>query len=837
MQSEMMNRPMFRSPQGAPQGGPPMPPAGGLPMQKNPEAGIAALTQGLQSQTKAGLASAANPEEAINAMRGNRLPLQARYAELAQIVGPEDAQATPPMVLTLVQPALMLGEGGSGIEGLMPGVAGEPPAPGGIGELMPQARPAPQMAPSPQEFSRGGYVRGYAGGGYVGGGYAGGGYVGGGYAGGGYVGGGYADGGGVKGGVNVDALLAGQGLPMRGLPGFQRGAPPTVSQQQALPYATPSRAGSAANLQQYYDEEYSAYMDILAPTEEEKKASKRDLWFDVARRGLAMAAGTNPDTGAQVKGNTASRFADAFGTLPTTISANRREMETGAQNRARQAAAQSASSRLAGERQAAYEADLKGSTRAPAMYEVWDPSGTMVFTGNYEDPNDQARFAQYQGRPGYRFYEVGEYKDPSSSTRSMGGFQVVGLDNRPTGPTFPETQQGFADANAYLAEIGGQGTVQKTPVWDPTNPDDGSGGTTKFMEINTPSGKQVFDQNNPEELKLYREALNIPGAFDSNLPLNTANSTSILAGPNFKPIQDTLAAGIPPTDFELNSWNTLVDSVVVPAPTNALDATGQQIMASSKLTPAQEIATLKAQAAGVGVRVPEYMDPKTLTGKAYIDSQRHLAPLFGSGLTPFLPGSDSSASAVPLVGEDDYQPTTEVGKAILSKSPNSYTGGPLAVADSFMNKIMSVVGLSASAGETEVEETIVAFNRNIIQTMTNALPGKEAQQTLDRYEDILPRPGALTSTNDVLTGQYEKLLAFIKDDLASEATLFDTGAVTQQRAQEIRYNQAEAEKSIDVIMSILQRLKNQRRGPQPATAADLQTIFGSRVGTQPALVE
>ena len=68
-------------------------------------------------------------------------------------------------------------------------------------------------------------------------------------------------------------------------------------------------------------------------------------------------------------------------------------------------------------------------------------------------------------------------------------------------------------------------------------------------------------------------------------------------------------------------------------------------------------------------------------------------------------------------------------------------------------------------------------------------------------------------------------------------TLFDTSAVTPARAQEIRYNQQEALKAIDIIDAILQRLKNQRGGAAPASAEDLESIFGPHVGTQPALVE
>jgi hypothetical protein len=65
---------------------------------------------------------AEDPEELINALRGTDVPLEQRYDELAQIVGEQDAEATPPSVLALVQPAIMMTEQGavdSGIGNLM----------------------------------------------------------------------------------------------------------------------------------------------------------------------------------------------------------------------------------------------------------------------------------------------------------------------------------------------------------------------------------------------------------------------------------------------------------------------------------------------------------------------------------------------------------------------------------------------------------------------------------------------------------------------------------------------------------------------------------------------
>lgn len=137
----------------------------------------APLGQQVAQQTMAGIDAAQDPESLINALRGNARPLQERYSELAQLVGPQDAQATPASVLALVQPTLMLTQQGavdSGIGELMQklagnismeGPGGEPsPAAGGIGGLMAQG-----AGPSPEEnFSPPPGVPGFQEGGPVG---------------------------------------------------------------------------------------------------------------------------------------------------------------------------------------------------------------------------------------------------------------------------------------------------------------------------------------------------------------------------------------------------------------------------------------------------------------------------------------------------------------------------------------------------------------------------------------------------------------------------------------------------------------------------------------------
>lgn len=750
MQSEMMNRPMFRSPEAAPQGGPPM---------QNPEAGIAALTSDLQGMTRQGLAQATNPEEAINAMRGNQMPLQARYAELAQIVGPDDAQATPPMVLTMVQPALMLGEGGGGIEGLMPEAAGEMPAPGGIGELMP---PAPV-----QEFSRGGQVRGYAGGGPI----------------------------------NTDALLAGQGQPMQGGAGFQRGAPPPRAPQQS-PYAAPSRAGGAANLKKYYDEDYQAYMDILAPTEDEKKAGNRDLWFDVARRGLAMASGTNPDTGGKVTGNTASRLANAFGTLPTAYAANRREMETGAQGRARQAAAQSASGRLASERQAAYEASLKGSTRAPALFEVRDEAGTVVFSGNYNDPNDQAKFSLYKSNPGYTLNEVGEYDQ--SSSKVDGGIMVVGPDNIQIGPAFPDTPEGLEQANAYAASSGvARTSIQKMGVMDPNTPKDALGdGTPKFESVQLNDGTvRLFNLRNPTDRSAYETAIASPGAMTLNRALTASEAGQQLNSPSFIGYLSELNMDAPEpfSIAELSTLNSLIEKATAEVTDTTVGADGQRVTSSRTphLSPQWDQAIIKAANNGIDITVPKYLEDR-------VDFKP-------DGKTPGEPITRSEVAKI-FDNAGDYE-----------------LFGTIASIDRFMNVLLpAITFVGAGAGseeEASIERGLGQWHESIVQGLAQAVPGRTAEETLKIYRGMIPTPNSIGTSKTDAIGAYTSLKAQMADEIsAAERRLQTPGGLSRTEAEASRRGIELSRANLEAVDVMIEQLQGEAStGIDEATIQDIMS--------------
>jgi hypothetical protein len=347
------------APMGAP-GAPPRPPAQDV-------AGIASM---VSQKGKMDLDQAQGPEQIINAFRGNQKPLEARYQELAQYVGPQDAAATPLSVLTMVQPSLMMtakGASESGIGELMANVAGGvnmESAPGqpnrmgqGLGNLM-MSRQAPQPA-------------GMAQGGVVG--------------------------------------------------KFAEGGNPLV---------------------EYYKQDLPAFQEILAPSQGDKDAAKRQLFFDIAQRGLAMAGGAGGT------GNVASQLANVFQTLPGTYAAQQAELRKG-ERAAQQAALQSASGRLQVQREQqakAAESAAEASRRQGEAYQKFIYDMTLAnneamleaknkgvgFKGliavdtttnlpiadggifNVEDPQDRQRMNTFQaGRQNITFVEVPKLSDLS----------------------------------------------------------------------------------------------------------------------------------------------------------------------------------------------------------------------------------------------------------------------------------------------------------------------------------------------------------------------------------------------------------------------------------------
>lgn len=139
----------------------PMPQEGGQAMDPQ----VLNTVLGAAAEQVGDLDGAQDYEEVMNSIRGDDATIEQRYAELAGVVGEEDARATPESVLTLVQPAMVMAasvdqgigelaqeEMSAPVEGAMAqGIMSTVP--------QPEPQPMPMEGPPPVNFKDGGLVR------------------------------------------------------------------------------------------------------------------------------------------------------------------------------------------------------------------------------------------------------------------------------------------------------------------------------------------------------------------------------------------------------------------------------------------------------------------------------------------------------------------------------------------------------------------------------------------------------------------------------------------------------------------------------------------------------
>jgi Tfp pilus assembly protein PilW len=280
-----------------------------------------------------GIEGAEDFKTMIDSIRGNDVPMQARYEELASYVGPQDAQQTPESVLAMVQPTIMMTEEGamsSGIGDLMQGIAGsvemetaggQPTAMGqGVGSMLMAGAQEPVQA-----FRNGGIVKKYNVGGVA--------------------------------SANDPALHEAFYAANVLKPGYggQTPIPGTVPQKSGINFTVPQ----TPSLESLYEKSLPLYQKIMSQSGSDKNLSKSQILFDVARRALAFAGGVSPDTGENIANKSmAAQAAIATQTLPTTMSAEIEKIRKAEQG-AKLGALESASSQYSTLVDAANKAKLK----------------------------------------------------------------------------------------------------------------------------------------------------------------------------------------------------------------------------------------------------------------------------------------------------------------------------------------------------------------------------------------------------------------------------------------------------------------------------------------------
>ena len=254
-----------------------------------------------------------NPEILMNTLRGDMRSVDARYMELAQMVGEEAAMETPPEVLAMLMGQMGAQQGGIGAlpeaQNMMPPGAGmTPPSQQGGAPMMPEpmAAPAPaqqgegigalpqaqgMMPPGaapvpPQQLARGGVVQHFQ------------------------------SGTGPNGVEPADEEGEGSSSANYLPPEFARALLP-VAQSRMTQLATqqPTRV---PGLQESMNARIPVYQQLLGGKDDNYRQSQ--ILMDIAQRGLGFAANVD-DQGRPLTGSFASRLAGAARTLPGTINA------------------------------------------------------------------------------------------------------------------------------------------------------------------------------------------------------------------------------------------------------------------------------------------------------------------------------------------------------------------------------------------------------------------------------------------------------------------------------------------------------------------------------------
>lgn len=297
-----------------------------------------------------GIDGAEDFKSMIDSIRGNDMPIQARYEELAGYVGPEDAQRTPESVLAMVQPTLMMteeGAMGSGIGELMQGIAGsvEMETEGGQATPMGQGVGSMLMAGAQepvQAFRHGGHVQKLAPGG--------------------------------------EAVAAPN--------------PTTIDLPQLNTSGLPTKSAIQSTFPQMYKDRLAVYEQALGrDPEERKKEMQSNILFDIAQRGLAFASGVDPQTGENIANRPmGAQLARQIQTLPGTIGEQlmaERQRKEGIQLAALQSAE-------AGEKAAFEQASAERAQRFSAAKDVYQQYTAQSFQKgeNESDRDHQKRLAK-----------------------------------------------------------------------------------------------------------------------------------------------------------------------------------------------------------------------------------------------------------------------------------------------------------------------------------------------------------------------------------------------------------------------------------------------------------
>ncbi len=684
-----------------------------------------------------GLDNAEDYEQAINALRGNELPLSARYDELGEIVGEEDAKDTPESVLALVQPAIMMTEEGamnSGVGGLMEGLTGDVPVEGpmeeGIGSLMMAGQPdEPPMPPGPDPTALGPTLNGTPQGFAVGG-----------------------------------AVTRFRNSPV--VQNFNKGGTPNWHTPMGVPH--------------YYEQDLSALKDII-DTDEQTKLAKSNILFDIARRGLAFAGGVNPDTGQRMTGSPMSQFATAASGLPKTVGEQMAAVRAQEQ-KLKLAAYQSAQAKQA----AAIERSMKTFKlgEGDVLYGR-GPDGSLV---------ERGRGAEKWRKPDLYYHELSngeftppfnindkngaeeslaEYRDKTGNTKA----KIVNTFSVGTRPTPKTVTPQMAKARITLKD----GTSITTPPFNMVPKDAMSKAVESFLKK---AGKVTSDVVNVETFKIGTESesgdkvttskLRAFG-LDPDLALRYSGSS---IGPNSRGLVDDYFAASPDgrksIQRQLSQYEASLHALISPYH----DKDSGQTVAATGLSKAGEQAVRNRMALvdDLDPEAPNYdRDKKLLDVSSRL--REHIERLDGVALADVefnqISGELKNIRlGSPLPGEgaiEEGSRTLPINEFVTQIDFKALPGG----VPGWFHKALNKVGaLAQQDWKDESKEAADALKdmysrtTRLLTQLNEVTNTRETKKTYEAIEELNPAPQGITVTKRHLMRRAGQIKAVLEDSLA-----------------------------------------------------------------------
>jgi hypothetical protein len=733
--------------------------------------GIGAL---FADQVATALESAEEPKEVIDAIRGNDMPLESRYQELADYVGEEDALATPPSVLTMVQPTIMMTEEGavnSGIGDLMQNITegvemetaeGEAtPMAEGVGSLMmgveqPLTQNFRQGGPVVQRFNNGG-----------------------------------------EGISNYNSSLYNVNKPEVNIP---------------------ARIGAAdaGELEQYY-RSVAPFFENLMGTDEARKTAKSRLLFDIAGRGLAFAGGVSPE-GVPLTGSPAQKLAQTVATLPATTSAiaaqaeqDKKALKMAALNRAMQIQDQNLAQKIE-ERQAS-------QNRAAQLDLIAYQADITLDRDAYLAANQAQRDELARNHQSLLQEEQAELEKDLVNVK---GAQEIKVQK-----ALEEVKKRLDDhrTNNLLKQLDVKlSTEMEIALLQVSSAEDIAYAKIDSAEMLARKGREI----DRARLALQERQVEIDEKYKNDS--NAIKSRGVDVQEKLAEIDEKYKNDSIKVEKAKNKINVLGNSITGRAisilndedartgyATGGLDATATGLYESAAITYVRPETETVANEDGTGFTVREkagkelpvnvmealkarlkagYPMPDTL--KFIVDPESVIPKATDPEATD-PEATDPKATDLKAIGSetDQLSLTGEVADKAFG-----FTAG---LADS-LNNLTSLVGVLPANVRDKAIQDVKSLNEKIVARFKAASPGKDAQQAIDDFRKLLPVPGKFDSLERAMN-QYAALIKYFDVQNESARKLLNSSP-SASAAEEYKQNIISAEKAVtdlQVLVDMLQK--------------------------------